>query len=336
MDELIEKFLAFKLHNMGRSPRTVEVYRLALDRLGEFLEETGQAWNAAKHDDLVLFTGVWLHRKGLKDPFSRRPHVSAVREFYKWAKQTGLLASSPAEYVPYPDGGRRLPDVMTMASAEKLMWAPDFATFEGVRDAAIISVLIGCGLRVSGLVGLNESHIITEAIEGRPRLVLKVREKGGRDRKMPVPEQVDLLLRLYMEHPALAEIDRTLPSGDKVLFVNTRNRTVPEHEHIGEARRMRRAAVREIIQKYGKQQGIPENQLHPHAIRHLFGTELAEEDVDLLVRQKLMGHANAKTTEIYTHLALRKLTRASDKANPLSKMRTPASDLLARLKAMKP
>lgn len=336
MDELVEKFLSFKLHNMGRSGRTVEVYRLALNRLGDFLEETNLDWAAAKHDDLVLFTGVWLHRKGLKDPLSRRPHISAVREFYKWAKQTGLLPSSPAEHVPYPDAGRRLPSVMTMASAEKLMWAPDFATFEGVRDGAIIAVLIGCGLRVSGLVNLNESHVITEAIEGRPRLVLKVREKGNRERKMPVPEQADLLLRLYMEHPALAEIDRTLLDGDKVLFVNTRNRSVPEHEHIGEARRLSRRSVREMIQKYGKLVGIPEDTLHPHAMRHLFGTELAEDDVDLLVRQKLMGHQNASTTEIYTHLALRKLTRVTDKANPLAKMRTPASDLLARLKGMKP
>lgn len=336
MDELVERFLSFKLHNMGRSGRTVEVYRLALNRLEEFLAETGLPWNAAKHDDLVLFTGVWLHRHGLKDPLSRRPHISAVREFYKWAQQTGLLSSSPAQYVPYPDAGRRLPAVMTMASAEKLMWAPDFATFEGVRDGAMIAVLIGCGLRVSGLVGLNESHVITEAIEGRPRLVLKVKEKGNRERKMPVPEQADLLLRLYMEHPALDEIDRTLLDGDKVLFVNTRNRSVPAHEYHGEARRLSRRSVREMIQKYGKQAGIPEDTLHPHAMRHLFGTELAEDDVDLLVRQKLMGHQKASTTEVYTHLALRKLTRMTDQANPLAKMRTPASDLLARLKGMKP
>jgi integrase/recombinase XerD len=332
MLDLIPQFLDFKRHNSGRSNRTIQVYQLALDRLNSFLEESGHAWNSATHDELLLFTGIWLYRKGLKDPLSRRPMVSAVREFYRWAATRGLVANNPAAAIPYPRTGRKLPRVLTLANAERLMWGPDFGTFEGVRDGAMLGLLIGCGLRVSGLVGLNQGQILQEVVDGRPRLVLNVIEKGNKQRRLPVPEQADLLLRLYLEHPDLKEIDRLLPSGDRVLFVSVRNRSVPEHEYRGENRRLGRGAVLAMIKKHGQVQGIPEDQLHPHALRHLYGTELREDEVDLITRQRLMGHADPKTTEIYDHLALRKVTRDVDRANPLAKMRTPASDLLRQIK----
>lgn len=332
MLDLIPQFLDFKRHNNGRSNRTIQVYQLALDRLHEFLEESGRRWNEVTHDELLVFTGLWLHRKGLKDPLSRRPMVSAVREFYRWTAACGLVANSPAAAIPHPRAGRKLPRVLTLANAEKLMWAPDFSTFEGVRDGAMLGLLIGCGLRVSGLVGLNQAQIIQEVVDGRPRLVLNVIEKGNRQRRLPVPDQADLLLRLYLEHPDLKAIDRALEDGTQVLFVSVRNRSVPEHEYRGDKRRLGRGAVLAMIKKYGQVQGIPEDQLHPHALRHLYGTELREDEVDLITRQRLMGHADPKTTEIYDHLALRKVTRDVDRANPLAKMRTPASDLLRQLK----
>jgi site-specific recombinase XerD len=333
MDDLIEQWLGFMRHNRGRSERTIQVYRLALNRLEEFLVEIKRDWQAATHDDLLIFTGIWLHRKGLKDPLSRRPMVSAVREFYRWAAVRGLLGNSPAAAIPYPRAGRKLPRVMTLASAEKLMWAPDFGSFEGVRDGAIMAVLIGCGFRVSGLANLNESSIQREVIDKQPRLVIQVTEKGNKQRRIPVPEQAALLLGIYLEHPELKDIDRLLPDGDQVLFVSIRNRTIPAHEYRGEARRLRRGSVLAMIKKHGKLQGIPDDQLHPHAMRHLYGTELREEEIDLVTRQRLMGHADPKSTEIYDHTAMRKVTRDVDRANPLAKIRTPASDLLRQLKA---
>lgn len=336
MNDQIDRFLQFLTLNRGRSARTAQVYRLALARLAGFLVESKRDWRQVTHDDLLIFTGAWLHQRGLKDPISRRPVVSAVREFYRWAAVSGCVANSPAAAVPYPRAGRKLPRVLTLANAEKLMWAPDYSTFEGVRDSAIIGVLIGCGLRASGVVRLNQSNLINEVVDGRPRLLLHVTEKGDRQRRLPVPDQAELLLRLYLEHPDLKEIDRLLPNGDQVLFVSTMNRMVPVHEYRGEHRRLNRRALLLMLKKHGQAVGIPMDQLHPHAIRHLYGTELREEEVDLITRQRLMGHADPKSTEIYDHLALRKVTRDVDKGNPLAKMRTPASDLLQRLQKAKP
>ncbi|HQS59931.1 MAG: hypothetical protein B7Y56_03245 [Gallionellales bacterium 35-53-114] len=328
MDSLIESFLEFKEVNAGRSVRTVQVYRLALNRLAVFMGDRGLL--EASQDDLLAYTGPYLHKMGLA-PGSRFTHIVAVKEFYKWAASTRKISTSPAASVPYPARGQSLQRVMTLKNAEKLLWAADFQTFEGVRDGAMLALLIGCGLRVTGLVDLNTSNIIEDELDGKVRLLLKVKEKGNKERKLSIPPEADLLLRMYMASEELKHIDRTLPDGDQVLFVTVRNRNVPAHDYHGEKRRFNRRSVLMMVKKHGENAGIPEDQLHPHALRHLFGTELAEEEVDILVRQRLMGHADPKSTAIYTSMAMRKLTRESDRGNPLTKMRTPVTDILKRL-----
>lgn len=327
--ELIEAYLEYKKFNENRSDRTIEVYRLALSRLMTYFGDRDPL--QANNDDLVAFCGPWLHKQGLQDPTSRRTHVAAVRGFYKWLHRTRRIKHDPSD-VPYPQRSRRIPDTITLANAEKLMWAPDFATFEGVRDGAILSLLAGCGLRVSGLTALNDDNLATVELNDEPRMIIKVREKGDKERLIPIPKEADLILRLYLEHPDLKEINRDLPDGRKVLFVSTMNRRVSPDKYHGEARRLTRNAVLKMIKKYGDIAGIPEEQLHPHAMRHLFGTELAEDQVDLIARQRLMGHEDPKSTAIYDHMAMRKLTREADRANPLAKMKTPVSDLIKRLK----
>ncbi|MFA6971657.1 MAG: tyrosine-type recombinase/integrase [Gallionella sp.] len=329
MDKLIDGFLEFKQHNAGRSERTVAVYRLALVRLAEFF--VGRNALLATHDDLVIFSGIWLHKRGLTDPVSRRTHVAAVREFYRWMLDNHHVPGNAAAGLPYPKVGRKIPRVMTLKNAEKLMWAPDFNTFEGVRDGAMIALLIGCGLRASGLVNLNDNCVIEDEVDGKVRLMLTVLEKGDKDRRLPIPPEADILLRLYMAHEDLKHINRLLPNGNQVLFVSMMNRTCSVDEYHGERRRLNRRAVLQMVAKYGKRVGIPDDQLHPHAMRHLYGTELIESNVNIINAQKLLGHSDPKSTEIYVHTASRQLTREVDRANPLGKMNTPVSALLKQL-----
>jgi site-specific recombinase XerD len=327
---LIEDFLAYKRHNRGRAPRTIEIYRQALDLLVVYLD--GKELLRASTDDLIAFTGAWLAKRGVLAA-SRRPYVAAVRQFYRWLHTQRAIEHNPSAGVPYPRAGKRLPSVMSLSDYEKLMWAPDFETFEGVRDGAMLGLLGGCGIRVSGLVNMNVSNVVDQIVEGKPRLFIRVREKGDRERLVPVPPEADLQLRVYMEHPQLKEIDRTLQNGDLVLFVSVRNSSIPDAQYKGAKRRLNRRSIPRMMAKYGKDKGIAEEHLHPHALRHLYGTELAEGDVHILVQQQLMGHMDPKSTQIYTHLAMRKLVRDVDRANPLSKIRTPTSDILKRLKS---
>ena len=82
-----------------------------------------------------------------------------------------------------------------------------------------------------------------------------------------------------------------------------------------------------MIQRRARQAGIPADQAHPHALRHLFGTEMAEADTDIITLRQLMGHVSTESTRVYVHLSTRRLRRAVDKGNPLGKMKTPVSGL---------
>lgn len=329
MIRIFEDFLLYKANNNGLADRSVRAYRDVLARFEKWLNGRNPA--KVSNDELLIFTGPYLHKLGLK-PISRRPYVACVRELYAWLNHIRhAIEQNPADEIHYPLTGRRLPRFLTLENAEKLLWQPDLNTFTGIRDSAIFAVLIGCGLRVSGVVGLNESNLITNMVGGEPRLAIRTLEKGNKERLLPVPREADLLLRIYLEHPELQDIDRALPSGDKVLFVSMGNRKCPNHEYYGERRRLTQRGVHSIIQRHGKAAGIPLSQLHPHALRHLYGTELAESDVTDTVRQQLMGHADPRSTQIYTHLATRKLTGDVDRGNPLAKMRTPVTELLGKL-----
>ncbi len=116
-----------------------------------------------------------------------------------------------------------------------------------------------------------------------------------------------------------------------MLFVSTRNRRLQDYEYHGEARRLSRRSVAEMIARYGTQAGLPADQLHPHALRHLYGTEMTEDDQALIDVKSLMGHADIKTTEIYTQLARRRLGKVVDKSSPINKIKTPVTEIARRL-----
>lgn len=329
--DLVDAWLAHLQHNRGRSDATAAKYRGYVIRLASYAAAEGTSLTALDADALEAWSGLQMHREGLS-PRSRRALVAALRGFYAWADRQGHVRTNPAQSLPYPTAGRPLPRAMQLRSAERLLMSLDISTFPGVRDAAVLSVLMGCGLRLSGVVGLNQSSLVWAEQEGQEWLVIRTREKGGRERVVPAPHEARLLIRAYLGHAELEGIDRSLPSGDQVLFVSQRNRSIPPHQYHGEARRLSARSVRDMVVRYGRRLGIPRDELHPHAMRHLYGTELAEDDVDLLLRKALMGHTDANSTEIYSHLATRKLTKVVERSNPLAKVQTPVTDLLRHMR----
>ncbi len=329
---LVDQWLDWLRHNLGRSAGTADSYRGHVLRLADWLESSGKNLLAAKPAELEEYAGRYLHQSGVR-PISRRVPVAAIRGFYDWLYVHRLVAENPARSLPAPKAGRPMPKTMPLDCAEKLLMQPGLETFIACRDTAMLAVLIATGCRVSGLVALNEEDLIWAQSEtGTERLIIRFTEKGKKERLVPVWFEAALLVRAYLGHPDLDRIDRTLPNGRHVFFINVRNRLVPAHEHYGEMRRLDRGSIRKMILRYGAKAGINRELLHPHAIRHLYGTELAESDVDLAQRQALLGHSKPETTAIYSHLAMRKLIETVDKSNPLGKMRsTPARALASRL-----
>lgn len=329
--DLTEKWLEWLSLNKGRSDATIIKYRGYLLVFSDFLDK-----KTISEVDLELlenFSGKFLYERGLTSR-SRSAAIAAIRNFFSWCTSKGLIISNPANDLAYPTIGRRLPRAISLQDAEKMLRQPDLDTFSGVRDAAMMSLLIGCGMRVSGLCGLNQSSLIfTEDHNQRERLIVRTLEKGSKERLIPAPTEALLMVRAYLGHSELDQIDRTLPNGDQVVFVSVANRKVPAHEYNGENRRFATRSVNDMLAKHAKDAGVSSDIAHPHAFRHLYGTELIESDVNLLTAQALLGHESADTTQIYTHLAVRKLIDEIHRANPLGKMRTPVSDLISHLNA---
>ncbi len=330
LNDTAKQWLNFKQVNESLSQFTIEKYTGYIKSLQEYLGD--KCITEASTDDLLEFTGLCCHKKGLS-PSSRKAVVSAVRGFYKWANDSGHINDDPSAMVPSPKIGRKLPIAMGLKNAEKLLMQPNISSFMGLRDAAMISLLIGCGMRIGGLCALNQGDLIWYEHNGVTRLAIKLIEKGNNERIVPVPNEAMLLVKAYLGHSDLDEMDLSLPNGDQVLFVNIQNRMVPEYDYRGEARRLRKRRVQTVITKYAEAAGISKDQAHPHALRHLVGTELAEESATAFEIQTLLGHSDANTSAIYTQLATRKLTDVLDKANPLGKITTPTSELVKLLKA---
>jgi len=332
---LIEQYLTFREISQGRSPQTSVKYRLYLVRLVEFCAQAGIALHQVTPDHLEAFTGPYVFKHMKMGPDARRPVVAAVRGFYKWLHAHAGVPVNPSTKLEYPKAPRKLPLAGPLDAAEKLMWAPDLSTFIGVRDAAMLGLLIGCGLRASGLVRLNMSSLRYTTEAGRDTLSLRVYEKGDKERMIPVPEPAHLLVRAYLGHPYLESVNRRLEGGDQVLFISTCNSYVDDSKRYGETLRLSSRSVHKMVEKYGKRIGLPQQYRHPHALRHLYGAELTEDDVDVLDRMALMGHADVKSNEIYSHIAQRKLRRIVDRSNPLAKITSPMSDI-AKILERKP
>jgi len=324
--ELINDYMSYMEHSKGRAISTVDKYRRYLVNLEAHLQKLDITLLTATEDDLEIYTGIAAHQKGLKRA-ARRPMVACIKGFYNYLKHKRIRTDNPAKSVPYPTAEKKIPIAMALDSAEKMLACVDLSTFKGVRDLTIMMLLCGSGVRVSGLIALNEESLTTSTVKDIERLFIKVMEKGSKERIVPAPVEVMLILRAYLGHPELQLIDRTLPDGKKVLFVSMNNRRVPAHDYYGERRRLSCRGINQIFDKYGEIAGIPKDQRHPHAMRHLFGAEMAEESIDIRVIQELLGHDSVKTTAIYTKLAGRLLAKEVDRGNPLSKIKTPVSGL---------
>jgi len=325
---LIEKYLVWLEINRGRSPETSRKYNGYLQRLiGHF---KSRDVCGLSRDEIELFVGPVAVDAGLAGK-SRIPLVAAVRGFYAWLARAGYVTNNPASDIPYPKAATKLPIPITLGNAERLIGQPDMNTFLGLRDTAMFSVLMGCGMRISGMTSLHDEDLVVTEHRDKKRYFIRVTEKGQKERGIPLPEEAHTLILAYLGHPYLDGINRQAADGRHVLFVSTHNMKLAPGDYFGEERRISEKTVSDRIILHGKRAGIPMNQLRAHAMRHLYGAELTEDDTGLLLIQTLLGHSSPDSTKIYSHIATRKLMDAVDKSNPLSKMKTPVSGILKDL-----
>jgi integrase/recombinase XerD len=225
----------------------------------------------------------WLYEQG-RSGASQARRLSGIKSLYNFMLLSDRIDQLPTELIKAPKPGRLLPDTLTLQEIDALISTFDITTAKGCRDSAIVEVLYSCGLRVSELTSLRLEDLFFG--EGFIRVV----GKGDKQRIVPVSSAARDKIQLYMEFRSPKQ-----PS-ESTLFLN--NRGMP----------LTRVMVFNIIKGAANVAGI-DKQISPHTLRHSYATHLLEGGANIRQVQELLGHESIVTTEIYTHLDSKHLSR---------------------------
>ena len=302
--ELINDFLEHLEVEAGRSKKTVENYRLYLERFVEIaLDVSGK--NEIRPQDitkeLLRKYRIRLNRYGSDNgnddlkTITQAYHLIALRGFLKYLARRDIKSLDPS-LVDLPHVIRKQVTFLHYDEVEDMLEQIDTSTESGLRDRAIIELLYSGGLRVSELVGLNRDSINLERRE------FMVRGKGSKDRPIFISQSAADRVQDYLD----ARTD-SLPA----LFLNN-SRNLQTADTSGNYRRMTTRSVERIVEKYARLAGITKH-VSPHTLRHSFATDLLMNGADIRAVQSMLGHADISTTQIYTHVTDVHLKEIHDK-----------------------
>ena len=231
--------------------------------------------------------------------------LSGWRGFFTWAGRQGLVASNPVQGVRGPKAAKPLPKALGVDDAVRLadFHAAGADPWLEARDAAIVELLYGCGLRVGELVGLDRSAGHDAAREGRGWIDMESGEahvlgKGGKRRSLPLGRAARQALAAWRVLRGAA--------GGPALFTGQRGT------------RLSAQSVWKRLRQRSGTAGLS-TPVHPHMLRHSFASHLLQSSGDLRAVQELLGHANITTTQVYTRLDFQHLAKVYDAAHPRAK-----------------
>jgi integrase/recombinase XerC len=282
------------------SSHTIKAYTGDLDCFAAYIGRRG--WPTIDHIAIRGFLSH-LYDKGLSKTSVARA-LAAVRSLFRWLAQEGVVEQNPAKLVSTPHLAKKLPRVPTIEEMNFVLDGkmPEEASFPE-RDRLIFELLYGCGIRNSELVGINLDSIslTNEAI--------LIRGKGKKERYVPVGGAALAALGAYLpwRQKLLAALKKPMTGkGMLALLVNQRGG------------RLTTRSVGRIVKRIAVAKGLsPE--VHPHTLRHAFGTHMLEEGADLRAIQELLGHERLATTERYTQLSVKHVMNVYDQTHPRAK-----------------
>jgi integrase/recombinase XerC len=299
------------------SPTTVEVYLRDVAELRTHLaEKRGKDLPLARISALEI-RSLLASLFGDNGPATIGRKLSSIRAFCRFLVKRGVLAGNPAAAIRGPKKHRGLPRALDVDDATQLVEAPirtgrtSHRTLSSAeqrrhdllrtRDAALMELLWGTGLRVSEACALDTTDIDRDRY-GVPMLIVR-RGKGGKQRQVPVVSGADDALRAYLA------IRSDLAATGDALFVNAG----------GE--RLTPRSVQRMVKRWSIAGGIRATAT-PHGLRHSYATHLLDGGADLRAIQELLGHASLSSTQIYTKVSLDHLTRVYDDAHPRAKTKS--------------
>jgi integrase/recombinase XerC len=306
---LSREFLAMLAHERTASPHTVRAYEREVQSFAEYLvERRGPKlqMREVEHTEVRNYLGE-LYARGLRKTSVARS-LAAIRSWFRWLAKTGHVEKNPAALVATPKLPKHLPRVPSIeqmnhlveaAAAEKTAAWPE-------RDRVIFELLYGCGIRNAELVGLNlgDVHWAREAI--------LVRGKGRKERYVPLGDAAAEAIRAY-----LPSRESKLRESHLSGRASSRDALILNLQGKGSGRLTTRSVGR-IVKRIAQAKGLPA-EIHPHTLRHAFGTHMLEEGADLRAIQELLGHQRLSTTQRYTQLTVGQVAQVYDRTHPRAK-----------------
>lgn len=287
---LAQRWLSHLAHERRLSPLTVERYQAHYLRLSAMLaSNAADAEPLRRADALSLRTQLGsLHRSGL-DARSIAQVLAALRSYFRFAEREGAIEQSPMAGLKPPKRGKKLPAVLDVDQTQQWVEVPTDDEL-GHRDRAMLELFYSCGLRLSELCGLKWQDIQLEAAE------LRALGKGQKTRLLPIGREALAALSAWREQQ-----QREGPASPYVFP--------------GRSGPISPRAVQLRVKLLAQRQGLWQRS-YPHLLRHCFASHLLESSGDLRAVQELLGHADIRTTQVYTHLNFQHLAGVYDAAHP--------------------
>lgn len=282
-------FLDFCRVEKGLAANSISSYRTDLKRFALAIP-VGETDATADHLSGYIQS---LYNAGMSARSVAR-HIATLRNFYAFLAREGAITKDPAEFLTAPRQWSTIPKYLNREEVERLIGIPDGSKPTGLRDRAMLELLYATGLRVSELCALELAGVERELG------ILRVIGKGNKHRMVPFGESAGLALDRY-----LREGRGKLLGGrsSSCVFVTARGGPLT------------RQAFWLLLRGYGRKAGITAR-LTPHVVRHSFATHLVEGGADLRSVQVMLGHADISTTQVYTHVARRRLREVVDQHHP--------------------
>jgi integrase/recombinase XerC len=289
----IAEFLKYLSAERNCSAHTVRGYAKDLAKFTEFIGPELR-WKDVDHVMVRAFLSS-LYDKRLSKPSVARA-LAAARSFYKWLAVEGKVKQNPAVLVSSPKLPKRLPRVPSIEEMNQVLETalPETTAFPE-RERLIFELLYGSGLRNAEMIGLRLQDV--NAAES----AALVRGKGKKERYVPLSDAALDALRSYL--PRRGEIIQRCKRSHSALLINLRGEQLTT-----------RSAGR-IVKQIAVAKGLPED-VHPHTLRHAFGTHMLSQGADLRAIQEMLGHSRLSTTQRYTHLSMRQVMDVYDQTHP--------------------
>lgn len=293
MEKFLEEFINHLTVERGLAANTLVSYRTDLNGYIAFCRRYGLTTMQQAGKDAIMSYLFQLQLNG-RSPATISRRLAAIKSYYRFAVNEGLIDKDPAQELESPKPAQRLPRVLGVEEVDILLSQPVIGEPAGLRDKAMLELLYATGLRVSELVSLDITNLNLE------NGFIRCFGKGSKERMVPVGDVAARFLREYLDR-SRRKLDKT--GATSALFVNHRGQ------------RLTRQGFWKIIKKYAKKAKI-NTVITPHTLRHSFATHLLENGADIRAVQEMLGHTDISTTQIYTHLTQKRVKDIYNRTHP--------------------